>query len=44
MVNKDNRIVGTEYREVPIGCSDNLMPWVAKSKDYGRPTYQTHYI
>ena len=33
VVNTDNRIVGIGYNGMPIGCSDNLMPWGKTSED-----------
>lgn len=33
IVNEDNKIVGTGYNGMPMGCSDDIFPWGKNTQD-----------
>ena len=47
IVNSENRIVGVGYNGMPIGCSDDLLPWSKTAENkidtkymYGKKNYE----
>ena len=50
IINSENRIVGVGYNGMPIGCSDDLLPWSKSAENkidtkymYGKNMFRTFY-